>query len=57
VYKAIQSTIAPDAMHIVSRRIVVKSDDQIRRKRINSQRSKVNFIAGWSRSSQNATIR
>ncbi|EGI67516.1 Putative phospholipid-transporting ATPase VA [Acromyrmex echinatior] len=57
MYKAIQSTIAPDAMHIVSRRIVAKSDSQVRRQRISNQRGDINFIAGWSRSSQHATIR
>lgn len=57
VYKAIQSTIAPDAMHVVSRRIAAKSDGQVRQQRISSQRGEVNFIAGWSRSSQHATIR
>ncbi|KAL6259171.1 hypothetical protein P5V15_009092 [Pogonomyrmex californicus] len=57
VYKAIQSTIVPDSMHIVSQRIDAKSDDQILRQRISSQRDEVNFIAGWSRSSQHATIR
>ncbi|KAL0102090.1 hypothetical protein PUN28_018559 [Cardiocondyla obscurior] len=57
VYKAIQSTIAPDNMHVVSRLIATKSDNQVRRQRISSQRSEVNFIAGWSRSSQHATIR
>ncbi|KYN17848.1 putative phospholipid-transporting ATPase VA [Trachymyrmex cornetzi] len=57
MYKAIQSTIAPDAMHVVSRRIVAKSDGQVRRQRISSQRGEINFIAGWSRSSQHATIR
>jgi len=55
MYKAIQSTIAPDAMHVVSRRIVAKSDGQVRQ-RI-TQRGEINFIAGWSRSSQHATIR
>ncbi|XP_018341958.1 PREDICTED: probable phospholipid-transporting ATPase VD isoform X1 [Trachymyrmex septentrionalis] len=57
MYKAIQSTITPDAMHVVSRRIVAKSDGQVRRQRISSQRGEINFIAGWSRSSQHATIR
>lgn len=56
VYKAIQSTIAPDAIQVVSQQIVAKSGNQIRRQRI-SQRGDVNFIAGWSRSSQHATIR
>lgn len=44
-------------MHVVSRRIAAKSDDQVRRQRVSSQRGEVNFIAGWSRSSQHATIR
>lgn len=44
-------------MHVVSRRIAAKSDSQVRRQRISSQRGEVNFIAGWSRSSQHATIR
>ncbi|KAL6438052.1 hypothetical protein ACFW04_004365 [Cataglyphis niger] len=57
VYKAIQSTIAPDAIQIVSQQIAAKSGSQIRRQRISSQRGEVNFIAGWSRSSQHATIR
>ncbi|KAG5316963.1 AT10A ATPase, partial [Acromyrmex heyeri] len=57
MYKAIQSTIAPDAMHVVSRRIVAKSDGQVRRQRISNERGDINFIAGWSRSSQHATIR
>ncbi|XP_018406584.1 PREDICTED: probable phospholipid-transporting ATPase VA [Cyphomyrmex costatus] len=57
VYKAIQSTITPDAMHIVTRQVATKSDGQIRRQRISSQRGEINFIAGWSRSSQHATIR
>lgn len=56
VYKAVQSTIAPDAMHVVSRRIAAKNGP-IRQQRISSQRGEVNFIAGWSRSSQHATIR
>ncbi|XP_024882501.1 probable phospholipid-transporting ATPase VD [Temnothorax curvispinosus] len=57
VYRAIQSTVAPDAIHVVSRRIAAKSDSQDRRQRNRSQRGEVNFIAGWSRSSQHATIR
>ncbi|KAG5345490.1 AT10A ATPase, partial [Acromyrmex charruanus] len=57
MYKAIQSTIAPDAMHVVSRRIIAKSDGQVRRQRISNERGDINFIAGWSRSSQHATIR
>ncbi|XP_072757293.1 phospholipid-transporting ATPase VD isoform X2 [Anoplolepis gracilipes] len=57
IYKAIQSTIAPDAMQVVSQQIAAKSSSQVRRQRISSQRGEVNFIAGWSRSSQHATIR
>ncbi|XP_029171036.1 probable phospholipid-transporting ATPase VD [Nylanderia fulva] len=56
VYKAIRSTIAPDAIQVVSQ-IAAKSGSQVRRQRISSQRGEVNFIAGWSRSSQHATIR
>ncbi|XP_011262900.1 probable phospholipid-transporting ATPase VD [Camponotus floridanus] len=57
VYKAIQSTIAPDAIQVISQQIVAKGGNQIRRQRISSQRGEINFIAGWSRSSQHATIR
>ncbi|CAL1688801.1 unnamed protein product, partial [Lasius platythorax] len=57
VYKAIRSTIAPDAIQVISQQIVVKSGSQVRRQRISSQRGEVNFIAGWSRTSQHATIR
>ncbi|EZA53782.1 hypothetical protein DMN91_011800 [Ooceraea biroi] len=56
VYRAIQSTVAPDTMQIISRQIARKNDN-VRRQRINSQRGEVNLIAGWSRSSQHATIR
>ncbi|XP_020278795.1 probable phospholipid-transporting ATPase VD isoform X2 [Pseudomyrmex gracilis] len=56
VYKAIRSTVAPNAVQIVSQQITAKSGGQVRRQRISNQRSEVNFIAGWSRSSQHATI-
>lgn len=57
VYKAIRSTIAPEAMQVVSGQIAAKSGSPVRRQRISNQRGEVNFIAGWSRSSQHATIR
>ncbi|XP_025162528.1 probable phospholipid-transporting ATPase VA, partial [Harpegnathos saltator] len=55
IYKAV-AVIAPGTMQIVSLNIAAKSGTQVRRQRI-SQRGEVNFIAGWSRSSQHATIR
>jgi hypothetical protein len=45
-------------MQIVSQQITTKSSNgHVRRQRISSQRGEVNLIAGWSRSSQHATIR
>lgn len=58
VYRAIQSTITPDTMQIVSRQINTKNDNgHVRRQHISGQGGEMNLIAGWSRSSQHATIR
>ncbi|XP_014470184.1 PREDICTED: probable phospholipid-transporting ATPase VD [Dinoponera quadriceps] len=54
VCKAV-SVVAPSTMQIVSLNVTAKSGLQVRQ-RI-SQRGEINFIAGWSRSSQHATIR
>jgi len=44
-------------MQVVSRQVAAKNSSPVRRQRISNQRGEVNFIAGWSRSSQHATIR
>lgn len=48
--------VAPSATQVVSFNIAAKNNTQVHRQRI-SQRGEANFIAGWSRSSQHATIR
>ncbi|XP_029054624.1 phospholipid-transporting ATPase VA [Osmia bicornis bicornis] len=53
-YKTIKSTISPDLMQSATLNAPLKSGS--RRQRI-AERSENNFIAGWSRSTQHATIR
>ncbi|XP_076676070.1 phospholipid-transporting ATPase VD isoform X2 [Andrena cerasifolii] len=54
LYKTIKSTTSPDLIHSATFKVPSKSGSH--RQRI-AERSETNFIAGWSRSTQHATIR